>query len=87
MSVDKFGRHAGTNRGPVGRAGIGFQLDHNNNFDITNKRLTNISKPINDSDAVTKKYVDEIKSELMSYILEIKINKESIQENVQGSIS
>lgn len=81
MNVDKFGRHASTNRGPVGRAGIGFQLDENSNFDITHKRLTNLSKPINDSDAATKQYVDDIRSEIMNYILE---NKESNQQNVQG---
>lgn len=84
MNVDKFGRHAGTNRGPVGRTGIGFQLDENSNFDITHKRLTNISKPINDSDAATKQYVDEIKSEIMNNILELKNNN---QQNVQGSTS
>ena len=44
-------------RGPPG---IGFQyLDADKNFDLNNRRLANISYPIDDKDAACKSYVDE----------------------------
>lgn len=82
MSVDKFGRHALSNTGPAGRPGIGFNLDNNGNFDISEKRLTNLSKPENNSDACTKQYVDEIKIELLNHILELIKNKENVETNI-----
>lgn len=79
MGVDKFGRHTGVNRGPTGRPGIGFNLDSLGNFDISDKRITNLSHPINDNDASTKQYVDEIKTELIIYILELIKTKENVK--------
>lgn len=71
MGVDKFGRHTGANSsGPAGRAGIGFNLDNFGNFDITDKRLINLSNPIDDNDACTKIYVDNIKKEVINFVFE-----------------
>lgn len=38
--------------------GIGFKLTVDNNFDIDNKRLTNVADPGDHKDAVNKEYVD-----------------------------
>ena len=50
--------HGSSQTGQRGLPGVGFKLDANGNYDIENKKLTNISTPVNDSDATTKQYVD-----------------------------
>ena len=46
-------------RGEPGLPGIGFNLTDDGNFDIDNKRLTDVADPVHDGDAATKKYVDD----------------------------
>jgi DNA repair exonuclease SbcCD ATPase subunit len=60
--VNIFG--TGINSTPIsqlrGPPGIGFRyLDAEKNFDLNNRRLANISCPIEDKDAACKTYVDE----------------------------
>lgn len=87
MSVDKFGRHTLKNRGPAGRTGIGFNLDTNGNFDISDKKITNLCEPTNKSDATTKKYVDSIFADLSKQIIQLNVlihkQSESIKYNIQ----
>ena len=45
-------------KGDPGLPGIGFNLTDDGNFDIDNKRLTEVADPIHDNDAATKGYVD-----------------------------
>ena len=40
--------------------GIGFKTTPDNHFDLQNKRLTNISAPMDNHDAVTKKFVSDL---------------------------
>jgi hypothetical protein len=42
-----------------GDPGIGFKLTHDNNYDMDNKRLTNVQKPKESKDVVTKEYFVE----------------------------
>lgn len=60
MPIDKFGRQLKSFHGVQGKPGIGFQLTSEGDFDIANKRLVNIANPLNDNDACTKKYIDDI---------------------------
>ena len=46
--------------GPQGDRGIGFHLTVDNHFHIKNKRLTNVGVPLEDTDAVTKKFVTDL---------------------------
>ena len=46
-------------RGRAGIDGIGFKLTDKGNYDIDGKRLTDLSKPVDGTDAATKAYVDE----------------------------
>ena len=46
-------------RGEPGLPGIGYNLTDDGNFDIDNKRLTDVADPVDDGDAATKKYVDD----------------------------
>jgi hypothetical protein len=39
-----------------GDSGIGFKLTHDNNYDMDNKRLTNIHKPTENKDTVNEEY-------------------------------
>ena len=41
-----------------GLSGIGFLLTDDCNFDINDKRLTDVADPVNSKDAATKSYVD-----------------------------
>ena len=45
-------------RGEQGLPGIGFKLTDDGDFDIDSKRLTDVGKPTENSDATTKAYVD-----------------------------
>ena len=46
--------------GPQGERGIGFHLTADNHFHIRNKRLTNVSAPVEGTDATTKKFVTDL---------------------------
>ena len=46
--------------GTQGDRGIGFSLTADNHFHIKNKRLTNVSPPVDDHDATTKKFVADL---------------------------
>lgn len=65
MSVDVFGRKLGgaeSNRGPPG---VGYKITEDNQYDLENKRLTNVGTAINPDDAVNLKTVRNIlKAEL-----------------------
>ena len=47
-------------KGEKVKIGIGFKSTPDNHFDLQNKRITNISAPINDHDATTKKFVADL---------------------------
>ena len=46
-------------RGIQGAPGVGFNLTADGNYDMVNKKLTNVGNPTSNTDAATKKYVDE----------------------------
>ena len=45
--------------GQRGPPGIGFKLTSDGNYDIDNKKLTNVATPTTNADAATKKYIDD----------------------------
>ena len=49
-------------KGIQGAPGVGFSLTTDGNYDINKKRLTNVGAPSNNTDAATKKYVDDTSS-------------------------
>ena len=60
-------------KGPAGRDGIGFKLTDDGNYDIDGKRLTNLAKPKDNSDAATKNYVDtKIPNKILLLIVKLK---------------
>ena len=46
-------------RGLQGAPGVGFSLTADGNYDMTNKKLRNVGTPELNTDAATKKYVDD----------------------------
>ena len=46
-------------RGIQGAPGVGFSLTANGNYDVIGKKLTNVGAPSANTDAATKKYVDD----------------------------
>ena len=46
-------------RGLQGAPGVGFRLTSDGNYDIVTRRLTNVGAPTGNTDAATKKYVDD----------------------------
>ena len=46
-------------RGIQGAPGVGFSLTADGNYDMTGKKLTNVGTPTPNTDAGTKKYVDD----------------------------
>ena len=46
-------------KGIPGAPGVGFSLTADGNYDMNKKRLTNVGAPSDNTDAATKKYVDD----------------------------
>ena len=46
-------------RGIHGSPGVGFNLTSSGDYDMINKKLKNVGAPASNTDAATKKYVDE----------------------------
>lgn len=57
-----------TTQGPPG---VGFQLTQDGNYDIQDKRLTNVGSPQSDSDASTKLYVDQNNTKIRNDVTNI----------------
>ncbi len=60
----KFGirsRHEKTIKSIKGEPGIGCKLTNDSNYDIENKRLTNVADPEEQKDVITKGYFIEKK--------------------------
>ena len=49
-----------TGKGEKVKIGIGFKSTPDNHFDLQNKRITNLSAPMDDHDATTKKFVADL---------------------------
>ena len=52
-------------KGIQGAPGVGFSLTADGNYAMSKKRLTNVGAPSNNTDAATKKYVDDNSSGLL----------------------
>ena len=46
-------------KGIQGAPGVGFSLTSDGDYDMNKKKLTNVGAPSNNTDAATKKYVDD----------------------------
>ena len=46
-------------KGVQGAPGVGFNLTVDGNYDMVEKKLTNVGNPTSDTDSATKKYVDD----------------------------
>ena len=46
-------------KGIQGAPGVGFSLTADGNYDMTGKKLTNVGAPSANTDAATKKYIDD----------------------------
>ena len=92
-----FNEHSSTSKtdssstqGPSGPQGIGYKLNANGNFDIENKKLTNVKNGDMDKDVMTKSQIEGYVSNKTQYIDninpgEVKNNKAAIYSNT-GSL-
>ena len=64
FNEQSFGHPFG--KGIQGAPGVGFNLTADGNYDIIGKKLTNVGSPTANTDAATKKYVDDNSSSLTS---------------------
>lgn len=62
--------------GQIGPQGPPGELDLENGLDLKNSKIFNLADPVDDSDAVTKKYVDDFFERLETYV--IALNSESV---------
>ena len=59
-SGDSHSTKSKMQKGYRGPPGIGFSLTADEHYHIRNKRLTNVSSPVDNSDATTKKFVTDL---------------------------
>ena len=62
-----------------GEQGIGFKLTNDGNYDIDNKRLTNIADPSDNKDAINKGYFENASSNLLVRGQDIDMNNKTIK--------
>ena len=68
----------GRPQGPQGERGIGFHLTSDNQFNIRNRRLTNVGVPLDSTDAVTKRFVtDLLKTKASTTYLKSELEKKA----------
>lgn len=82
MSLDIFGR--GTTVLPTrGPAGVGFKYTEDQQYDLQNKRLCNVAKPVNPADAVNLERLQEsltsIEEKFEAQLLTLKVLIEKLQ--------
>jgi len=87
MSVNIFeatNKNTTNVHGVRGQPGIGFKfLDDEGNFDIDNKRLANLSDPIEDNDATPQVYVNRRVVRLENALMRvININKSKYEDSI-----
>jgi Collagen triple helix repeat (20 copies) len=58
--------------GPIGPQGPPGELDLENGLDLKNTKILNLADPVDDNDAVTKKYVDDFFERLETYVTALK---------------
>ena len=58
--------------GPMGPTGPAGELNLEDGLDLGSKPIYNLAEPVNDSDAVTKKYVDDLFERFEAYIQGLK---------------
>ena len=73
-----------------GDRGVGFSLTVDSQFHIKNKRLTNVSPPVDDHDATTKKFVADLlktkaRTTYVNNELAKKVNKSTLSDYVLKS--
>ena len=67
------------------KIGIGFKSTPDNHFDLQNKRLTNLSAPMDDHDATTKKFVaDLLKTKAATTYLNNELTKKANSSALKG---
>ena len=59
MGVFNEQTHNAFAKGIQGAPGVGFNLTADGNYDMINRKLTNVGTPTSNADAATKKYVDD----------------------------
>ena len=60
MSVDVFGRQLGKNEGTRGSPGFGFKLTIDGQYDVENKRLSNVTESREPNDAANLSLVRQL---------------------------
>ena len=85
MSVNIFGTGSmiiHSNKIVRGPPGVGFKKDDNENFDLENKRLTNVGDAVDPCDAVNLKYFNDINNSLNNLQLEMTSALENLSIDV-----
>lgn len=76
MPLNKFGRHAGKHNYDDDSD---FDLDDDEYINMRNKRIIHIAPPVNDSDVVNKKYLEE---QLLKIMNKLNSHIKKAEENI-----
>jgi len=86
--TSKVDKHKTVEKGERGNQGIGFYLTADNHFNIRNKRLTNVGVPLEESDAVTKRFVtDLLKTKASTTYLKNELGKKADKSKLSDYVS
>ena len=75
-------------KGEKGDRGVGFSLTADEHYHIKNKRLTNVSSPVDNSDATTTKFVtDLLKTKAGTNYVNNELAKKASQSSVNKALA
>ena len=75
-----------TQKGEKGEKGQGFALTPDRHIHLNNKRLTNLSAPVDSHDAITKKFVFDLLKKKSGKIY-VDLTKKASQSNVNKALT
>ena len=75
-------------KGEKGERGVGFSLTADEHYHLNNKRLTNVSAPVDNHDATTKKFVtDLLKTKAGTTYVNNELAKKASQSSVNKALA
>ena len=75
-------------KGEKGEKGVGFHLTADEHYHLKGKRLTNVSAPVDNHDATTKKFVtDLLKNKAGTVYVKNELAKKASQSNVNIALA
>lgn len=84
MSVDVFGRNLKKSEGGRGPPGIGFKITTDGNYDMENRRISNLASPIQSNEAVNLSTLHQEIDKVLEITARLKSDQNDLDDKVEN---